>query len=88
MLPLADNVLIDGVGCGEAEDESSDCNHDNTKDYQSMPAVKEKTKEISVLERAFNIFYTDTETDDSNVKHQTITTNAAYLWSISLSALF
>lgn len=42
MFLLAVDVLIDGVGCGDAKDESSQCNHDNTKDHQSMPAVKEK----------------------------------------------
>lgn len=41
MFLLADNILIDGVGRGEAKDESPNCNHDNTKDHQSMPAEKE-----------------------------------------------
>lgn len=31
-LPLADNILIYGVGCREAKDKSSDCNRDNPKD--------------------------------------------------------
>lgn len=31
-LLLADNILIDGVGCRQAKDKSSDCNHDNSKD--------------------------------------------------------
>lgn len=42
MFLLADDVLIDGVGRGEAKDESANCYHDNTKDHQSMPAVTER----------------------------------------------
>lgn len=43
MFLLADDVLIDGVGSGEAKDESPDCNHDDTEDHQSMPTGKERT---------------------------------------------
>lgn len=42
MFLLADHVLIDGVGRGEAEDERSNRNHDNTEDHQSVPAVREE----------------------------------------------
>ena len=54
MFLLADDVLIDGVGCGEAKDESSNRNHDNTVDYQAMPAVIERPmiKKISIKERS------------------------------------
>lgn len=42
MSPSVYNVLIDGVGSGEAEDKSSKRNHGNAEDDQSMPAVKTK----------------------------------------------
>lgn len=44
---LADDVFIDGVGCGETKNEGSDRNHSNAKDHQNMPTVKEMTKEMS-----------------------------------------
>lgn len=41
---LVDNILIDGVCCGEAENERAECDHGDAEDHQPMPAVKETTK--------------------------------------------
>ena len=55
MFLLADDILIDGIGRGEAKDESSYCNHDNTEDHQCMPAVKERTNITENLYQGCNI---------------------------------
>lgn len=76
---LADDILIDGVGRGEPEDESSKCNHDNTEDHHPMPAVTERStlqktpiEDTDSLKSALNIFYIDTESNVSNVKESLI----------------